>query len=283
MPKVSKPRRHGNRWRINYTDADGKRRFESYATYRTAQAALDKRRTEVAAIRAGDIPRPPEPRTFSELCDYWLEHRTSRKRSQKDDRSIIEAHLRPAFGPLQVTQVKLRRVDAFRQEREHLSPKTVHNHLTLLISMLNLAVELGWLTKAPRIKKPRLVDQEYAWLRTTEDITALLVAARVEPEGVMQLYAAAVYTGMRAGELLGLRWEDVDFDRRLITVQRSYAKPTKTGAIRHVPILDPLLPVLRAWKLACPSPELVFPNRQDRGIRRTKRPRGVNAGTRVYR
>jgi hypothetical protein len=61
----------------------------------------------------------------------------------------------------------------------------------------------------------------------------------------------AVFTGMRAGELGGLRWDDVDFDKRLVTVQRSFDGPTKAGDVRYVPILDALLPVLRAWRLRC--------------------------------
>lgn len=62
-------------------------------------------------------------------------------------------------------------------------------------------------------------------------------------------YATAIYTGCRAGELAALEWPDVDFDRRLITVQRSFDGPTKSDRVRYVPILDPLLPVLRAWRL----------------------------------
>jgi integrase len=204
--------------------------------------------------------RPPEPHTFDELCDYQLEHRTAVKRSQKDDKSMIEAHLRPAFGGLQLTAITIQRVDQYRRGRRHLSDKTLHNHLTLLISMLNLAIDLGWLAAAPRIKKPKLVEEEYNWLKSTEQIAALLAAAKEEAPGVMELYAAAVYTGMRAGELLGLTWGAVNLDSRLITVRCSYDKPTKTAAIRHLPILDPLLPVLREWRVRCWSSEWVFPS-----------------------
>ncbi|MFZ5481174.1 MAG: tyrosine-type recombinase/integrase [Myxococcota bacterium] len=262
MSKAARPERFRDGWRVRWLDADGKRRSKLFERCADAQKYLDARRTEAERIRVGVDERPPEPHTFDELCTYWIDHRTAVKRSQKDDKSIIEAHLRPALGGLLLAQVSVDRVNGYTRGRRHLSPKTIHNHLTLLIAMLNYAVDLGWLRHAPRIKKPRLVEQEYGWLRTTEEIRKLLVAAQDEDAGVMELYAAAVYTGMRAGELLGLRWEDVNFDEkvRLITVKRSYDKPTKTGSIRHVPILDPLLPVLRAWKLRCGSHDLVFPN-----------------------
>jgi integrase len=260
MAKTPAPRQHGNRWQINYLDADGQRRFKSYRKKSDAQAALHVLNAESQAIRAGLQARPLEPHTFDELTTYWLDHRASRKRSGKNDTSIINRHLLPFFGGMQLGEIDVRAVDRFRAQKGHLSPKTVHNLLTLLISMLGLAVDLGWLAVKPPIKKPRLVETDYTWLRTTEAIRSLLTAAQEEEPGAMELYATAVYTGMRAGEMLGLRWEDVDFERRLITVKRSYDKPTKTGAIRHVPILNPLLPILRTWKLRSGA-EWVFPNR----------------------
>ncbi|MBV9949395.1 MAG: hypothetical protein JOZ69_21310, partial [Myxococcales bacterium] len=57
----------------------------------------------------------------------------------------------------------------------------------------------------------------------------------------------------------GQRWPDVDLERRLITVQRSFDGPTKSDRVRYVPILDPLLPVLRASRLRHPG-RLVFTN-----------------------
>jgi integrase len=59
--------------------------------------------------------------------------------------------------------------------------------------------------------------------------------------------------------LAALEWSDVDLDRRLITVQRSFDGPTKSDRVRYVPILDPLLPVLREWRLRHPG-HLLFTN-----------------------
>ena len=258
MPRISKPRRHGKRWRINFLDADGARQWETFRTYREAADALHRRKAESEAIRTGVSPRLLAPHTFGELCDYWLEHEVPRKRSPKDHRSIIRAHLRPAFGGMELAGLGARQLDEFQKARRHLSSKTVRNHLTLLGSMLNKAVELGWLVAAPRIRKPKLEQQDFRWLRSSEDLGALLEAAQEEAPGVMELYATALYTGMRAGELLGLTWGEVHFEQRLITVKRSYDKATKNTLIRHVPILDPLLPVLQEWRLQCPV-DVVFP------------------------
>jgi integrase len=162
-------------------------------------------------------------------------------------------------------------VDAFVAERTHLSPKTINNHLTLLISMLRFAVDLGWLRTIPRIKKPRAgLDTDYRYLQTTREVADFLQAAREAGEHVHVLYAMATYTGLRAGELAGLQWSDVDLDRRLITVRRSYHGPTKSGRVRHVPILDPLLPLLRTWRLRHFG-QLLFANRDGGMLRPSAR------------
>ncbi len=213
-------------------------------------------------------PPAPEKKTVGDALDYWVTNRAPQKRSGGDDESIIRCHLRPTFGHLRLRELGVQHVDAFVATRAKLDPKTVHNLLTLLISVLNAAVDLGWLAKVPRIKKPkvRMFSADYRYLRTDQERDTFLRAARDEGEDVVTLYATAVFTGMRAGELGGLRWDDVDFERRLITVQRSYDGPTKAGDVRYVPILTVLLSMLRAWRLRCPG-ALVFPNRDGRMLR----------------
>jgi integrase len=160
---------------------------------------------------------------------------------------------------LTLSAVDVARIDVLAGQLAHLNRKTVSNVLTLLVSMLNLAVDLGWLEKAPRVRKPkvRINNSDYRYLRTDDEIRRFLIAAEPEGEAVVVLYVTAIYTGMRAGELAGLLWEDVDFERRFITVQRSFDGPTKPDDVRYVPILDPLLPVLRSWRLRHPG-RLVF-------------------------
>lgn len=246
---------HYGKWRIRWFDFEGNRRSEVYASKADADFALRRHQVEVEEIRRGLRLQEPPDKHFDQLCDYWLTTRAVQKRSWKDDQSIIRHHLRPFFGKLLLKNVTLEKVDQFIASRQHLNQKTVHNFLTLIISMLNLAVDHGWLAKTPKIRKPqiRIFASEYRYLRTDEEIERFLRSARESSERQYVLYATAIYTGMRQGELAGLKWEDVDFERRLITVQRSFEGPTKAGDIRYVPILDPLLPLLREWKLKTPG------------------------------
>jgi integrase len=153
----------------------------------------------------------------------------------------------------------------------------VANHLTLLISLLRLANELGWLAALPRIKKPnvQLFSTDFRYLRTKDEVRRFLFAARDDAErdaeALHVLYATAVLTGLRAGELAALRWEDIDLDARRITVQRSFDGPTKSGDVRHVPLMADELPrLLRAHRLAH-SGGLVFPAQNQRMLQPSAR------------
>ncbi len=267
---MSKPVRHGDKWRIRWTDARGQRQSAVFDEFRTAQAELAKNQAETADVRRGRLAQIDPDKTCDELFDYWLDKRALHKRSSKDDVSIIRAHLRPFFGKMRVMDVGVEDGDDYINEKDELSPKTVSNHLTLLKTMLNVAAsfKVPWLIRVPKLRKPKvsLFSTDYQYLRTNEEIERFLRAARAEGEYVFVLYAVAIYTGLRAGELAALEWPDIDLERRLITVQRSFDGPTKSDKVRYVPILTPLLGVLKEWRLRHPG-RLVFTNR-DSGMYR---------------
>lgn len=169
---MAKPIKQRDKWRIRWFDENGIRQSEVFDDYRTAQQELSRREAEATEVREGlRSPRPPE-RSFGQLCDYWLEHRASRKRSQKDDESIIRAHLRPAFAHLQLRALGVAQVDAFVATLDQ-QPKTVSNILTLLVAILNCARDLGWLLAVPRIRKPRvrLCQNDFRYLKTRDEIS----------------------------------------------------------------------------------------------------------------
>ena len=84
------------------------------------------------------------------------------------------------------------------------------------------------------------------------------------------MFAAFLYTGARKGEVCGLRWANVDLDRRVVMIRHSYAAgQTKSGAHREVPLPSRLVAILKRHRLDEPyQGELVFPN--DRGEAFTK-------------
>jgi len=139
----------------------------------------------VAEVKDGLRDPAPADRDGNQAFDYWEQFRVPQKRSGRDDISILSRHLRPFFGSMKLKDIDRAETDRYHLEKQQLDPKTVANHLTLLVSVLNLAVDLGWLVKPPRIKKPkiRLLDEDYHYLRTEEELSRFLVAAGGGPAG----------------------------------------------------------------------------------------------------
>jgi len=138
-------------------------------------------------------------------------------------------------------------------------PSTKGDAVALLSRLLGLAVMDGILSSNPCRSLPRargksLDADPVARALTDEQVARMLDLTSFHPFGQRAL-AGLAFTGLRLGELVGLRWEDVDVDRGLITVRRTFSpdghgrlqvRATKSGRVRSVPLLDELLPWLEA-------------------------------------
>lgn len=149
-----------------------------------------------------------------------------------------------------------------------LARQTVQHALNLVRSCLRDAVEEGVLRENPateiRVPKRNEPPRETWRFLTLDEIEALRTCARI-PLRYRLFYQVAIYTGLRKGELLGLRWEDVHLsgDRPRLVVHRSYDGPTKSGKTREVPLLPPARDALQAVRRdlgAVPMPSnIVWP------------------------
>jgi integrase len=103
-------------------------------------------------------------------------------------------------------------------------------------------------------------------IEKAEDVGRLLAAVREIGDesnrpNLYPFFALLAYTGLRRGEALGLRWADVDLDRRMITVRHSYDGMTKSSKHRTVPVPAALAVILKAHKVGDPwKGALCFPN-----------------------
>lgn len=104
----------------------------------------------------------------------------------------------------------------------------------------NVAAEVK-LPKGARVQR----GDRWTWLRADE-IDRVLACDAI-PLRARSIYATAIYTGLRAGELWGLRWSDVDYRRGVLHVQHSYDGAPKSWQIREVPMFAPVIEALRAW------------------------------------
>ena len=266
------------RWR----DHAGRQRSATFGTKKEAIGAREAARSKVRRITGGAERAPLlEAKTFDELAEHWLKLKATKKKSIKDDRSIINRHLRPALGPLALPQIRkdvldevyVELVGEFDEDGEEIragkvGAKTAWNILTLLGSMLREAKKQDWIPDVPHLERPTQDQQDFVWI--DEEQVERLIAASAEDAAHPQLapiVATAAFAGLRAGEVLGLQWSDLDFKARRIGVRRSFGaedgadSSTKSRRVRYVPLLGKLEAVLQAWRLQCPSETWLFPSR----------------------
>jgi integrase len=163
----------------------------------------------------------------------------------------MAAQVKPRIGDRPLARVRRDEIEAFRDGciRDGLSAKYTANALGFLHSVFEFAVRRDWIATNPcrYVDVPRAVEVDTAirFLNTAE-VEALLRAVTVGSYGRVQrvLYLAAVMTGMRQGELLALRWQDVDWSAQRIRVNRNYVNgeygTPKSRRGRSVPLADRL-------------------------------------------
>ena len=155
-----------------------------------------------------------------------------------------------------------------KKKPKGLAPKTVRNIHQMIGSAYNLAREQKLVTRNPTqgCALPKVEHKEMKTL-TADQLSAFFQEAR--DSGVYELYYLDLATGLRRGELLGLKWTDVDFDRRVVKVQRAISRqngkvveaPLKTkNAYCTLPLSADAISVLMHQRRKTGSSEWVFPS-----------------------
>jgi integrase len=284
---INRGKRHQPRWYVKYRDIDG-----AWKMVPSHQPTKDQARQYVEHIEARiangkiGIPEPtPEDLSRQRLTVKELSERFLRDYSSprlKDAARYRKAvgftlhHLTRSLGYMRVADVGRLHLSRLRDEKlaAGLSKATVNLVLAYSSRMWNWARAEG-LIDCPNpvalVDKPSVAGQamDFNFL-SLDEADRLLSWAREKQPKEYPAYAAALYAGLRMGELWGLRWVDCDLDRGLLTVRRSYRLAPKSGKPRAVPMNPVLLPILRQWRNDCPASDeaLVFPTA--RGFMRQK-------------
>ena len=254
--------RKNDKWYVRFKDGHGRwRDTATQATTKTeAKSLLHDLEVQADRQRRGLEPLPEHRKqaTFGEALDAWKSEVGSRLRST----TIIgfgEKHLRAELGPLPLKSITPSRLEVLLNAKAgELSPESLNHLRALLHRVFELALRRGLFTglnpakSVPRFKKPKKLPQ---YLKT-EEVPLMLAALerRWRP-----LFATAIYTGMRKGELLALRKSDVDLTAGTVVVARSHASnTTKGGHADLLPIAAGLVPFLREAMATSPS-EVLFP------------------------
>ena len=258
-------RKRNDTWYAYWRDLQGRQRSKAVSPRKKdAEKYLD---TVQATVHAGTF-REIEDVTFSVFAKRWLADYASvsvKASTLATYTSRINGPYIAAFGPLKLSQIGTGDVQHYlaRLNAKKLAPATVRAHLVLLRNMFNHAVAWGHLAHNPAtaVKGPKLPHTEMDCL-TPAEVKVFLAACEDEHR---PLFATAIMTGMRLGELLALQWDDINWDAGTIRVRRSlykgqFVEPKTSRSVRVIGMSNRLAATLLEHKLAAPySPfDLVF-------------------------
>ena len=261
-------------WRVQWLDAAGRRRSATRRTYDGARAELRTREVEADRIRSG-LARPTSDRRLSELAKEWLQERKPapgsapdvmrrRGRRHRDNELHLKTHILPELGELRPQQVTPEVVQRFLRKLES-KPTARHGEknaatdaegralprrtlaagtiATVVITLRKMLADLGH----PIRISYKVPETHYGWIKSIGEVARFLDA--VECPWFRVACELAVYAGLRQGEVAGLRWSAVDFERGTLQIDRSYDGPTKSKHARAVPLAPELAAKLKRWRL----------------------------------
>ena len=258
------------RWQASYVDGAGQRRAKLFDRKSDGEAWLVETSHDLA--RGLHTPTSASP-TVSQAGALWLKRCNEKKLEQSTVRAYDEhcnLHIYPYIGAKKLSDLNSPSVNAFadRLREEGRSPEMVRRVVRSLGAIFREARRRGLSSIDPTAgidlhlpgrEDPRPVAP------TKGELQAIIAGAngRWRP-----LVLVAVFCGLRASELRGLRWSDVDFDGRQINVMQradvyhKIGKLKSKSAYRSVPCPSMVLNALREWKLQCPKGllDLVFPS-----------------------
>ncbi len=257
-------KRKGKRFALD-TPGDGK------ARKRAERAALDFLDRISADKQRGSEVDPNARARFREVAETWLATKHGRPKTLAGYRSLLDKHILSRFGDLPVNRVRTSDVRAWLKELDDAgaAANTIRNAFRVLKPVLDIAVEDGYLATNPasRIKANQLPRSsaphpEMLFLNAEEVQRLARAADALYPEqryGVLIEFAA--WTGLRSGEIAGLRMRNLDLLRGVVRVRESlsevggqlHAVAPKTYAARDVQLLPPQVPRLRAYIAGQPA------------------------------
>lgn len=221
---------------------EGRRVQESLKTEnkRLAEKLLAKVLVEIIEGRYFDTVKAKKY-TFREMTEKYL----TKYQKTRDEHTV--KRLLPVFGGLKLSEVTTELISDYRDIRlQKVKPATVYQELSLMRRMFNVARrEWKWIRYNPVADLSFAVGTKNArdrWLTPEEE--QLLLAKATNPSWLYLLILMALHTGMRRGEIINLKWQDIDFTRRLITIHKS-----KNGEKRSIPMSKTLHGVLAAQKV----------------------------------
>lgn len=258
-------------WIVDYVDQQGDRHIQTFERKKEADEYHAKVKVDV---RKGLHTAPSKSATVAEAAEAWI------KRVEADGREAgtllmyrqhARLHIVPRIGRWKLSSLTHQAIEKFRDDMlADTSRPMARKVLTSLKSILR-ASKFAHVADDVRIKRQKRDERRIEVGRdipTPGEVKRLIEAARPGRQRAMMLVAATA--GLRASEIRGLRWSDVNLKAATLNVaQRAdrfckIGRPKSASSVREVPLVPQAVSELRVWRVACPPSDgdLIFPTRR---------------------
>lgn len=273
--------RRGNKYWINIRHNKRRYRLPSPANTLAGAKAYEASLRGKLALGQPIMDTQPESISFAQFVDKWFNTyvMTNNKPSEQlNKKTAIKNHLKPFFGKIDVDKISSLNIEEFKAQKqaEGKCNKSINNYLGMLGKCLNCAEEWKLIDKAPRIRPLKVPPPKFRFF-TEEEYNRVLEEAKKINEEFYEMVLFTLRTGVRVGELKALKWEDIDFKNKKVTIQRSIVNgivgSPKSNKIRVIPLAQDILEVLKAKKRTPSDSNLFNPQKSrfslNRALKRT--------------
>ena len=263
------------RWVIDFYDQHGQRQRETLPKGTNKDTARKELREREKKVDNRTFIQDKKAPLFSKVAEDWLDYKKPKLR--ETTWLACQGHVNNHFEALndlrvnRITPAIVEKLTTAKQEN-NINISTLRRVLCTLGQILSYGVRHRYLDFNPlrEAERPRDLrkDEKEIRILTPEEIRSFLDAVRDQKhQKYKTLFLMAIMTGARQGELLGLKWGDLDPEQKQIYIQRTFNHgqffPTKSKhSKRKVDLSPTLLTEMKKWKLACPKTDLdlMFPN-----------------------
>lgn len=250
------------RYMARYTDIFGKRK----TIYGHKLKEVKEKFTKAKYENAVGLGINSNAVTMNELYGMWINERrmTCKPSTVYNSEKIYYKHVAPTMGLLKISNIELFHINQFLNEkRKSVSVHTINNIKTVLSGMFKMAQKQKYMIVNPitlleTCKNYEVDVNKKRKILTDDEINTFLTYGTSKKHCFIDLYKFLLMTGVRIGEALALRWSDVDFEKRVISINKTFMQtvkvkkynqtPKSKSSVRLMPISDELLELLNFHK-----------------------------------
>ncbi|MDT2447469.1 MULTISPECIES: site-specific integrase [Enterococcus] len=244
----------------------GKKKYTTKRGFKSPKEARKAYNRLMVQVEENDVVTDSQ-RPFSELADEWFEQykNTVRESTYVAQKLAYKKHIFPLFGNLKISRIS---IPYCQKQVNHWYSyyKKYSNLIGLTSSIFKYALSLRLIRNNPmdaviRPKRKKRIDEERysAPYYEKEELLEFLEIAKNYPDPIYPIFRILAFTGLRKGELLALRWKDIDFEKRTLSVKQTLATcdkweikfqvPKTEKSLRTISIDSETLQVIKRWQL----------------------------------